>query len=310
MAGNPTDAIRTAAAEIGFAAVGIAAVAPSETMNRYDAWLAAGRAANMDYLRRHRDLRTDPRRLLPNARSVIVAAARYPVHPQPGSSFSALAWGADYHEVVRSGLHRLRERAANGVALGATRVCVDSAPLLEREWALRAGVGWRGRQGQIVNEKAGCCIVLGFMLTEAALDPTPSAPNRCGTCTRCRDACPTGAVQEDGTVDARRCVAYWTVEHRGEIPSDIARSLGDSLHGCDRCTAVCPWNRFGGDRVMPGLGQRSALPDAAGCLVMDEAGFTTRFADTVVGRLGLAGLQRNAAIVLANQQGEMAVSSQ
>jgi len=271
-------------------------------MDRYDAWLAAGRAADMDYLRRHRDLRADPRRLLPTARSLIAVAARYPVHPSPGNGFSSLAWGADYHDVVRTGLRRLRQRVEEARPLGATRISVDSAPLAEREWALRAGLGWRGRQGQIVNEKAGCCLVLGFLLTEAALNPTPPATNRCGSCTRCRDACPTGAVQEDGTVDARRCVACWTVERRGAIPPDIAPTLGGSLHGCDRCTAVCPWNRFGADRVMPGLAPRDALPDAEDCLGMDEAGFMARFDGTVVKRLGLAGLQRNAAVVLTNRR--------
>jgi epoxyqueuosine reductase len=270
-------------------------------MDRYDAWLASGCAAGMDYLCRHRDLRADPRRILPNARSVIVVAARYPVHPQPGRGFSALAWDADYHDVVRSGLNRLRQRLEPALALGATRICVDSAPLAEREWALRAGIGWRGRQGQVVNETAGCCLVLGFLLTEAALAVTTPVAGRCGACTRCRDACPTGAVRKDGTVDARRCVAYWTVEHRGDIPPHRAGALGESLHGCDRCTAVCPWNRFGGDRLMPGLSPDQPLPDAGECLRMDEASFAARFAGTVVKRLGLTRLQRNAAIVLANR---------
>jgi epoxyqueuosine reductase len=201
---------------------------------------------------------------------------------------------------MRQRLRHLSDWIGQMTSLKTSRVAVDSAPLLEREWALRAGVGWRGRQGQIVTREAGCCIVLGFLLVDLELTPSPPAANRCGTCRRCLDACPTGALRPDGAVDARRCISYWTIEHHGPIPGDVAPLLGKSLFGCDRCTAVCPWNRFGADLVLPEFLAVASLPDTSACLSITDTEFAGRFDGTAVQRTGADSLRRNVAVATAN----------
>ena len=297
-----TDDILQKARELGFAAAGVAMVGHAATLDRFDAWIAAGCASGMDYLSGRRDLRADPRRFAPGARSIIAVAARYPRHPQPGTGFSSYSWGGDYHNVLRDRLRRLTGWIRQTVRLQTARIAVDSAPLLEREWALRAGIGWRGRQGQVVNQKAGACLVLGFLLVDIELTPTPPAANRCGTCRRCLDACPTNALRPDGTVDARRCISYWTIEHRGPIPTEVAPLLGQSLFGCDRCTAACPWNRFGEDCVLPEFRVAAPLPDSHACIAITDVDFLRRFTETAVQRIGPDGLRRNAAVAVANEE--------
>jgi epoxyqueuosine reductase len=296
MARPSTDAVVQRALDLGFAAAGVATAGPAETMDRFRSWLASGSAAGMSYLARHDALRADPRTLAPGSRSVIAVAARYPANPDPSDGgFSSLAWGEDYHNVLRRRLRELAEWMGRQDQLGTARVCVDSAPLLEREWALRAGIGWRGRQGQVVCPTAGCCVVLGFILVDIELDPTPSVPDRCGDCRLCVEACPTGALQPDGTVDARRCISYWTIEHRGPLPAGIAPLLGGSLFGCDRCTAVCPWNRRGEDLVLPEFRATAPRPDVNACAGIAEQEFERIFNGTAVRRIGAEGLLRNAA---------------
>lgn len=288
-----TDQVLVRARELGFAAAGVAAVAPSETMPRLRDWLERGFSAGMAYMSRHSDLRADPGLLAPGAASMVVVAARYPVNRAPGNGFSTYARGRDYHDVLREKLGLLADFLHALAPLRVRRICVDSAPLLEREWAVRAGVGWRGRQGQVVNPDAGCCILLGALLVDVALDASAACPNQCGTCRRCLDACPTGALCEDGLVDARKCISYLTIEHKGEIPEEQRGAVRGSLFGCDHCTAVCPWNQRGEDRVMPELAS-APVPDAAAILAMLEADFETCFSGTPVHRTGLVRLQRNA----------------
>lgn len=294
--GVTSDSVLRKARDLGFVAAGIAAANPSTSMDRFDRWIEAGFSAGMDYMSKHRSLRADPRLLAPGARSILAVAARYPRNPDPEHGFSSYAWGRDYHEVLRERLRHLAAWIAHSTPLHTARVCIDSAPILEREWAVRAGIGWRGRQGQIVTREAGCCIVLGFLLVDIDLEPTPAAANRCGTCRRCLNACPTGALQPDGSLDARRCISYWTVEHRGSFPEEVKPTLKGSLFGCDRCTAVCPWNRFGESLTLPELRAMGPLPDAATCATITDADFTARFHGSAVSRTGPAGLRRNAAI--------------
>ena len=282
------------ARRLGFAAVGFAVAGPSQTHERFVEWLARGCEAGMSYLRRHADLRRDPRALAPAAKTVIAVAARYPVNPDPGAGFSSYARGLDYHGVLREKLRRLAQFLAREGGATVARICVDSAPVAEREWAARAGIGWIGRQGQLVHPRLGCCLFLGEILTDLALAPTPPMPNRCGTCHRCRDACPTQAIGPDGLVDARRCISYLTVEHKGAIPEDLRSRLGGSLFGCDRCTAACPWNRFGAEAVMPEFLPRP-LPSAEEILAMTEEQFEEQFRDHPARRTGLDRLKRNAA---------------
>ena len=305
--------IIAAGRRLGFNAVGIAAAGPAQTIDRFRDWLAAGHAANMEYLKRAAVTRADPGRLLPNVRSIIVAAACYPANPDPGRGFSTYARGRDYHLVVRAKLTRLLTfiNAGTGAAgkgpaanPGQARVCVDASPLLEREWALRAGIGWRGRQNQVVNPEFGCCFVLGEILTDLDLSPSTPMAGGCGDCRRCVEACPTGALRPDGFLDARRCLSYLTVEHKADIPAGIAGSMGETLFGCDFCTAVCPRNRPGDEHVMPELRGR-ALPDARTCLQMTEGEFKRQFKDTAVLRTGLPRLRRNAAVAAANARAGM-----
>lgn len=291
-----TEDITRKAEELGFAAAGVARLESATTFDIFARWLASGCAAGMEYLSRHSDVRANPSLLAPGAKSIIAVSARYPRNPAPGKGFSSYAWGRDYHDVVRRLLRTLADWIEERAPLQTARVCVDSAPLLERAWALQAGLGWRGKQGQVVSDRAGCCTVLGFLLVDMELEPTPPAAERCGDCRLCLDACPTKAVGPDGTIDSRRCISYWTIEHKGPIPPDIAPQLGESLFGCDRCTAVCPWNRVGEDLVLPEFLPDAPLPDAGACASMADADFERRFSGTSVHRLGPAGLRRNAAL--------------
>ena len=291
------------AVRLGFAAVGLASIGPCQTFERFNTWLNRGYAGGMTYLARHAGLRADPRLVMPEARSIIVVAARYPTAP-PIASFSNYCCGRDYHTVLRSRLKRLAQTLAATVPAPLIfRICVDSAPVLEREWAVRAGLGWIGKQGSLVNPDHGCALFLGELFVNLELVPSLPVPNKCGNCRRCVDACPTGAIQPDGLVDARRCIAYLTIEHDGEIPKDLHPLMGTSLFGCDRCTSVCPYNRYGVDAILSEFNPvGTPMPTAKQCLALSEAEFQQRFRGTAVYRSGLARLQRNAKIAMANHR--------
>jgi epoxyqueuosine reductase len=292
--------IASEARRLGFAAVGFAALAPSESFPVFDEWLQSGRSAGMDYLKKHKSLRSDPREVAQGAKSAIVVAAGYPVSRTPGRGFSSYAASTDYHDVIRAKLKELAEFVRQKAAMSVARVCVDSAPVLEREWAVRAGIGWRGRQGQVVNPDCGCCMVLGELLVDIALIPSAPVPNQCGECRKCVDACPTGALCADGLIDARKCVSYLTIEHKGDFSPEESRAIGQSIFGCDICTAVCPWNARGDEFVMSDLAG-AAMPGAEECVKMTEAEFTARFRNTSVSRTGHDRLKRNADAVIKNR---------
>jgi epoxyqueuosine reductase len=291
--------IAAEAKRLGLAAIGFAPACSIDHMDIFEKWLAGGSAAGMDFLNRNKALRTDVRELVPGAKTVIVVAARYPTPSEPGKGFAMHARGQDYHSVIRKKLESLAVFIDRQRPLSAKRICVDSAPILEREWAIRAGIGWRGRQGQIVSPDFGCCLFLGELIVDIDLKPSPPVANQCGDCRLCVEACPTGALARDGLVDARKCISYLTIEHKGDIPADS--KTGEALFGCDCCTAGCPWNRFGNDRVMPEFEPRS-MPDTEECLCMTAAELEKRFANTVVQRTGLDRLRRNARLALENQQ--------
>jgi len=265
-------------------------------------------------LKRHAALRSDPRNLLPSARTVIVVGARYPARNPPpappgrGSDdleckISNYARGLDYHVVLNEKLAQLafalEEKHGQPIK---SRICVDSAPLPEREWAVRAGIGWIGKQGSVVSPEIGCCFFLGELLVDIDLEPGAPMANQCQDCRRCVEACPAKAIMAGNLVDARRCVSYLTVEHKGEINPDIASCFGGSVFGCDRCTSVCPWNQRAEKPVMPEFDiPPSAVPSLEVLGRLDRHGFKKMFANTPVERTGFERFQRNVKIALANQ---------
>ncbi len=233
--------------ELGLDKIGITSLdCPVETRHvaHFDRWIADGYHADMGYLADHRPLRHDPRGLLDGARSMIVCAVSYfPTRLQPVAApqVSKYAYGRDYHKVLKSLLSRFAERIGDEVGAHTYRVCVDTAPLSERYWAARAGIGYIGKNQNIIIPKVGSFVFLGEILTTLDLIPTEPLHSSCGACTRCIDACPTGALSPSG-LDARRCLSYLTIEHRGEIPPTLADRLGHRIYGCDTCQDVCPFN--------------------------------------------------------------------
>jgi epoxyqueuosine reductase len=302
--------LKTRAQEQGFALVGIAPATEADGFARFAAWLDAGHAGDMHYLHRLREARRHPRAVLESVRSVLMVGMEYPAdtfpNPVLGTRYSArvaaYARGPDYHRVVWDRLNELAawlEREAPGSeAYG----IADTAPLLERDFARRAGLGWFGKNTMLISPERGSFFYLGALLTDLALQPDePFAGNHCGTCTACLDACPTAAFPEPGVLDARRCVSYLTIEVRTPVPVGLREPMGDRIWGCDVCQDVCPWNRFAGrDGVPypadPGL----AALDPVEVLGLSEDEFRRRFKPTALWRNRRPGLRRNAAVVLGN----------
>ena len=290
-------------------AVGIVPVGPTPRWEAYRAWVAQGYAGGMSYLARADALarRADPREILPAARSMLVVTASYAGSPLPAlpplhGRVSRYAWGMeDYHRWVLRRLEALVGRISAAVGPFPYRCYVDTGPVMERAWAEAAGLGWIGKNTNLIHSHLGSFIFLGVALLGIELPLTPSAdlPD-CGTCTRCLDACPTGAIIEPRVIDARRCLSYLTIEHRGPIPKEMRPLMGDRVFGCDVCQEVCPWNRrpLARHAEMPTpVNATLALPPL---LALDQADFRARFRATPIWRATPDGLARNAAIVLGN----------
>jgi epoxyqueuosine reductase len=292
------EALHRRAQEAGFCGIGFADAIPRPAPVFRD-WLARGHQAGLRYLERHAPLREQPDLLLPGVKTILVAALPFPSGSTPTPGYAAYAQGADYHEVLRKKLVLLETLIRQSLPEVHTRIAVDSAPVAERDWALRAGIGWRGRQGQVIRADSGARLLLGEIFMTAQLPPSAPIENLCGECRLCLAACPTGALQADGTVDARRCLSYWTIEHRGPIPEEFREAIGDGLFGCDRCVAVCPWN----DKATvptPREFEPGEWPAPLACLDLDQPRFLALFRHSAVRRVKLEGLQRNALIVLSN----------
>ena len=296
--------------ELGFSAIGITrAGIPSAASSRLDHWLGQGRHGEMDYMARHRELRAAPEKLLPGAASVI--SARLPYWPQAAASgettcVARYALGRDYHRSVRQRLARLAGRI--GAELAATqpglpfayRAFADSAPVMEVEFAAQAGISWRGKHTLAVSRQ-GSWHFLGEIYT--SLDLPADAPGRshCGTCSHCIEACPTSAILAPYELDARRCLSYLTIEHRGPIPIPLRPLIGTRIFGCDDCQLCCPWNRFArtGD---PDFAVRQALDSAklTGLFAWNAQEFDQRLAGSPIRRIGHERWLRNIAIALGN----------
>ena len=303
--------IRRSAAAAGFDAVGIARVAdvPAALAERLGAFLAAGAHGDMDWMERHAERRGHPARLWPAARSAVVLAMSYaPDHdplallgrPEIGT-ISVYAQGKDYHEVLKPRLKQVAGRlaAATGAAV---KVFVDTAPLMEKPLAALAGLGWQGRHTNLVSRTDGSWLFLGVILTEAELVPDAPATDRCGSCRRCLDICPTDAFPAPYRLDARRCIAYLTIEHKGPIPRELRSRMGNRIFGCDDCLAVCPWNKFAARAREMRLRARAetSAPRLADLLELDDEAFRRRFAGTPVKRTGRDRFMRNVLIAAGN----------
>ena len=229
-----------------FDAIGVATIEPIENeMTHLEQWLEKGYAGEMRYMHNNLHLRANPKELLPEAKSMIMVLMNYyPRQWQPADKqqIAAYAYGNDYHHIVKSKLTQLAEEI-NKIAPHKYAVFCDSAPILERYWATRAGLGWIGRNGMLVNPTLGTFTFIGTLITSLDLEPSTEVENRCGTCSKCMDACPTKAILNK-TIDARRCLSYQTIEKRGEIDNELIEMAGNTLYGCDRCQLACPWNKF------------------------------------------------------------------
>ncbi len=293
--------VKELAREEGFSACGLAQAAPvsAERAAELRAWLAAGQNGTMDYLARNVEKRLDPRLLLDGARTVVSLAVNYSPSDGiggAGTRIARYACGTDYHDVVKNMLRRLLTRL--GLDEGTdTRAFVDTAPIDEKYWAQQCGLGWRGRNCQLVIPGAGSFFFLGELLTVHPADKydTP-AVSRCGTCRACLDACPSGALAGDGTMDARRCLSYLTIECREPLPPGTGEKMGGCFYGCDRCAEACPWNRRFARRTAVGeLLPRPALVEMGDedWRHLTQAEYTELFRKSAVKRAKYAGLTRN-----------------
>jgi len=291
------------ARELGFGAAGIVAVEPMDPAP-FRAWLDAGYGAEMHYLERHLPLRADLRAVLPGARAVICAALPYPGPREGESAIGAVAKyarGADYHHVMRERLTILWDELQREHPGAEGRVFTDGGPLPERELARRAGVGWVGKHSCLIHPAMGSRFVLGEILTTLALEPTAPIAGGCGTCRRCLDACPTGALVAPGVVNARRCLSYLTIEHKGPIPDAERPLLGTRLFGCDACQDACPHNRaceVADSPLAPAVDLLA--PDLSALLLLPAEEYTRRFRGTPFQRAKRRGVLRNTCIALGN----------
>jgi epoxyqueuosine reductase len=307
--------IRRLATECGFELAGVAAAAPLPDHDWYDEWVGAGFAAEMRYLTdRRAAVREDPRNLLPSARSVICAGKLYQTPWPHSTSFreeelawiSRYAWGEDYHQQLRGGLERLDARLRQHVSADfESRICVDTAPLLERSYARMAGLGWVGKNTCLINQQGGSWFFLGELLVSLPIEPDAPPPDRCGTCTRCIDACPTSAIVRAGpshAVDSRLCISYFTIELHGAVPEDRRAGIGGHVFGCDICQDVCPWNRRAPVTRDPAFQPRHFAPPLEKLALLTEDEFRTMFRGTPVTRAKYAGFLRNVAIAMGNRR--------
>ncbi len=298
-----SDWIKTQAKSLGFDAVGIApATALTEEADRLQTWLSAGLHAEMAWMATHADKRPNPQALLPGAQSVVCVGLNYfsaPSEVAPGLKVARYARGRDYHKLIRKRLTQLLKRIQERVPEARGRAITDSAPLLERAMAVRAGLGWQGKHSNLITRSHGSWLLLGELLLTLELAPEPHpVPDLCGRCRRCIDACPTQAIAPPYTVDANQCIAYWTIEAPPEtpIPAPVADNMQGWVFGCDICQEVCPWNlKFQQSATDSAFAPRPWLntltPD--GLLTLDEATFEQNAAGTPLRRTGLTGLQRN-----------------
>lgn len=299
-----SEGIKQKAKEIGFHKVGIVEAASLiDEGSRLNEWLEKGLHGKMAWLAREPDKRSDPRLLFPEARSVIVVLLNYYTDHQHEESIekgklSRYAWGDDYHDVIGEKLQDLLAWIRSKVPEAEGKICVDTAPIMDKAWAVRAGLGWLGKHSNLITAELGSWVFIGEILLNLELDyDTQIVDDHCGTCTACLDACPTDAIVEPYVVDSRKCISYATIELRDEtLPSSITENQNGWLYGCDICQDVCPWNRFEEPtnelRFEPRKNETSISLDEV--LSLTPENYAERFRRTAIKRAKLSGLKRNA----------------
>jgi epoxyqueuosine reductase len=316
------DLLKAETERLGFSVYGVAAIAPPPHLSTYREWVDKGHHASMAYLasERAQTFRSDPSRYQPEARSLLVVAMRHhnplslpePAGGEPRGRVAAYAWGQDYHEVIPPRLEELAaslERAL-GQAVWA-RAYTDTGAVLERDFAQEAGLGWQGKNTCLIDPRSGSYYLLGELFLGVAIEPTPPfRSDQCGSCRRCIEACPTGAIREDRTIESARCISYLTIENKGAIPPELRPRLGQWVFGCDICQMVCPWNL----RFAPAEGHRSlaprpetARPALIEALRLNPQEFRARFRGSPILRARRRGYLRNIAVALGNARDRSAI---
>jgi epoxyqueuosine reductase len=307
--------LRDWARELGFASLGVADVDLADAEEGLARWLAAGFHGEMEYMARHGATRARPAELVPGTvRAVMVAIDYAPSDPDwverawatladgERAYVSRYALGRDYHKVVRARLARLAERLQAEVGPFGWRAFCDSAPVMEVELARRAGLGWRGKHTLLLARDGGSMRFLGTLYTDLPLPVDASVDEHCGRCTACIAACPTGAIVAPYRLDARRCIAYLTIEAKGAIPVELREAIGNRIYGCDDCQLACPWNKYAAAAALPDFAPRERL-DAAGLVELfawDRGAFERRFEGSAIRRIGHERWSRNLAVALGN----------
>jgi epoxyqueuosine reductase len=295
------------ALEIGFDDCRIAKAASPAHTKELEAWLAEGRAGEMEWIARGAEKRCDPEKVLPDVRSVVVLAMNYWQGERKGGGRRAeggriarYAWGDDYHDVIEGRLRHLSEFLES--AGGSQRYYVDTGPVLERDFAAEAGIGWHGKSTMLLNSSLGTWFFLAEILTTIELPPDPPQVARCGSCTRCVDLCPTNAITAPHQLDARRCISYLTIELKGSIPLELRPLIGDRIYGCDDCLEACPWNRFAQIAREGAFAARPVITQMRlrDFLALDDVAFRKIFRDSPIKRIKRRGLLRNVCVALGN----------
>jgi epoxyqueuosine reductase len=294
--------IKSRAMALGLDICGITTADPTRHAAFYRQWTDQGRAGEMQWLTREPERRIDPRKVLPEAKSIIVAGLNYwQEQPKGRGRIARYALGEDYHHILLEKLEALAEEITAGAA--SAKVYVDTGPVLEKPLAERAGIGWQGKSTMLIHPKLGPWLLIGEIITTLELEPDAPMQDHCGACTKCIAACPTGAITAPYQLDARRCIAYLTIELKGSIPEELRPLIGDRVYGCDECLDVCPWNRFASTtREARFLAQpEDASRDALHALLeISQAEFKRRFAKSPILRVKRRGLLRNVCVVLGN----------
>ena len=307
---DPKSLIRERALALGFDAIGFcrAELGP-EARQRLTDFLAAGQHGEMDWMARRSEQRSHPQSLWPEARSVIALGLSYAPDSDPLATLtqseigtiSVYARGRDYHTILKGLLKTLAQFVVSRFGPD-VKVFVDTAPVMEKPLAAQAGLGWQGKHTNLVSRRHGSWLFLGEIYTSLELAADPSHKDRCGTCTRCLEVCPTQAFPAPYRLDATRCISYLTIEHAGPIPLELRPLMGNRIYGCDDCLAVCPWNRFARAATHPGLRGRADLarPRLAELSALDDAGFRTMFSGSPIKRIGRDRFVRNVLIAIGN----------